>query len=136
LTKDQTSEILSDTVKEFNETYSRYLKTVVSVNDNVPIDTTCGLPLEIVLLSCKTALGQEAAIKFRLLHNGEPSIDSPIRVLSNGTATIVRTDSTGAAQAMVAKDKPLLLAHTQITKLSENRLQSVWTNLAVYWIKK
>lgn len=136
LTKEQTSEILSDTVKEFSETYNRYLKIIVTVNENVPTDSTLALPLEIVLLSWKETPRHQAAIKFRLLDNGMPSIDAPVRMLSNGKTTIVRTDSSGVAQAMVAEDQPVLLAHIRITKLSENRLHSLWTNLSIYHLEE
>lgn len=132
LTKEHVMKILTPGVEEFTETYSRYLKTIVSVDENTPRDSVIGLPLEIVLLSWKVNPRHQAAIKFRLLDNGKPSMNAPIRVLSDGKSTIVRTDSNGVTQATVAEDQPVLLAHVQITKLSDNRLQSLWTNLAIY----
>lgn len=136
LTKEQMMKIVTPGVEEFTESYSRYLKTVVSVDENTPRDSVIGLPLEIVLLSWKDNPRHQAAIKFRLLDKGEPSVNTPVRALSNGKTTIVRTDSNGVAQVTVPEDQPVLLAHIRITKLSENHLQSVWTNLAIYRLKE
>lgn len=132
LSETEAAKIITPGVKEFTETYSRYLKTIVSVEHYSPLDSAVGLPLEIILLTWKENPRHQATITFRLLDGGKPSSHAPVRVLSNGKTTIVQTDSNGVAQAIVENDQPVLMAYIKVTKLSENRLQSLWTNLAIY----
>lgn len=136
MTKEEASKLLTPGVQEFEESYSRYLKTVVSTDKHAPKDSTLGLPLEIVLTSWREGEDGHAAVRFRLLNKGTAVGNAPVRILSNGTATIVRTDANGEAQASVADGHPVLLAHIQVTKLAENRLNSLWTNLAIYRLTK
>ena len=132
LTKDEAAKIITPGVKEFSETYSRYLKTLAAAGSALPKDTALGFPLELVLFSWKATPRKGAILQFRLLEKGKPVAVAPVRVLSNGKTTIVMTDSNGMAQATVAEAQPVLLAHIQVTKLSDSRLQSIWTNLAIY----
>jgi hypothetical protein len=136
LTKDEAAAFITPGVKEFSETYSRHLKTLVVTGNGSPKDTTLGLPLEFVVISWKESGPQQASITFRLLADGKPIAGVSIRVLSSGETTMVTTDSVGTGGATVDRDKPALLAYIQLKKLSESRLQSVWTNLAIYRLEK
>lgn len=136
LSKEQLMTILTPGINNFTESYSRYLKALVSLHNTAPRDSGVGLPLELVLLSWKDTSRHRATIQFRVLEKGKPVVDAPVRVLSNGNTTIVKTDSSGVAMAIVEKDQPVLLAYIQVTKLGEGRLQSLWTNLAIYRLGK
>lgn len=138
LTKDEASRYLTPGVEEFHETYSRFLKTVVSVggNDPSPNDSTVGLPLELVLLSWeKTAMGR-TSVRFRLIDNGKAPANAPVRVLQNGKTTMVRTDSNGEARTELEAGSPALFAYIKVTKVSDHQLNSLWTNLAVYHLPR
>ena len=132
MSREEAAKIITPGVKEFTETYSRNLKTLVVPSDVAPYDSAVGLPLEIVLVSWKDTSPHLVTIQFRLLDNGMPAPGSPVRVLSNGKATIVKTDSLGSATAIIDPEHPVLLAYILLTKVDENRLKSVWTNLAIY----
>ena len=136
LSKEEATAIIGSGVKEFTETYSRNLKTLVAPSDVTPRDSAVGLPLEIMLVSWRDAPRHLATIQFRLLDKGKPAQGAPVRVLSNGKATIVKTDSLGTATTTINPEYPILLAYIQLTKVGENRLKSVWTNLAIYRLEK
>lgn len=137
LTKEEASPYLTAGVQEFQRTYSRYLKTIVATGGHLsPRDTTLGLPLEIVLMTWEEGGNSRATIKFRLLHEGAAAANKTVRVLLHGTTTIIRTDTNGEAQTTVAVGYPILLSHIHLTKLAENRWNSLWTNLAIYRLNK
>lgn len=134
LSKEESSQYLTTGVQQFEETYSRYLKTIVATHSQAK-DSTLGLPLEIVLMSWRV-LGQGSAeVEFRLLDKGRVVAHAPIRVLTGGKMTVVRTNEYGVGQATVDPTQPILLAHIQMTKLDKSRFKSLWTNLATYLLK-
>ncbi len=138
LTKQEAAAFLTPGVQEFDETYSRFLKTVIALGHEgaAPKDSVLGLPLELVLVSWKKEVGDRAMLHFRLLDNGKPAANAPVRVLVNGKTTVVRTDTQGEAHTSVEMGHPILLARIQVTKLGENRLHGLWTNLAIYRLEK
>ncbi len=132
LTKEKAAEYLTPGVKEYSETYSRHLKTVVITGETIPKDTAIDVPLQIQLLSWKAVDTGKALVRLRILENGKPLGSIPVRVVSGGTTKIVNCDSSGVAETDVDPRQPILLAYIQLKKLSDNRLNSVWTNLAIY----
>lgn len=135
LPEDSVEKLLTPGVKEYSETYGRHLKTVVTTGDAVPKDSLLGMPVEIVLVSWDASKDNQANISFRLLTDGKPVAGCAARVLSNGKTTLLTTDSLGIGNATINTNQPALIAHIQIKKLNDTRLQSVWTNLAIYRLK-
>jgi len=136
LTKEEAVAFITPGVKEFSESYRRHLKTLVATGDASPKDSSLGFPLEIVLTSWKVSNPHQAEIEFSLLTGRKPIAGASVRILSSGMTTMVTTDSLGTGRATVSDNEPMLLAYIQLTKLSESRLESVWTNLAVYRLRK
>jgi len=138
LTKDEASLYLTPGVDEFHETYSRYLKTVVSVGGASPSprDSVIGLPLELVLISWKKGADDKTSIRFRVLDNGKAVANAPVRVLQDGKTKTVRADHTGEVETTVDSTLPLLLAYIKVTKTGDKQYSSLWTNLAVYHLQK
>lgn len=136
MTKEEAMKLLTPGAQEFEETYSRYLKTVVATHSHAPKDSTLDLPLEIILTSWSESQHGKATIRFRLLNKGTAVLNAPVRVLVNGNTTIVRTDEKGESQASVDSDHHVLIAYIHVTKLADNRLNSLWTNLAIYRLEQ
>lgn len=132
LSKEETAAYLTAGVQEFEETYSRYLKAIITTEPGAPKDTALNLPLEILLTSWTEGAGGRATVTFQLLSNGMVVGNAPVRILSDSITTIVRTNAKGEAQATVTIGRPALLAYIQLTKLADNRFNSIWTNLAIY----
>ncbi len=131
LTKEEAAKFITPGVKEFSEAYSRHLKAIVTTGNNQPKDTAVGLPLELVLRSWKEVTKNNANVQVQLLENGKPAPDTPVRIVSKGKTTIVKTDSTGIIQATVDTSEPALFAYIQLKKINDTRLQSIWTNLII-----
>lgn len=130
LKKEEALTYLTQGTKEYTESYSRHLKTVISSGQATPRDSVLDVPLQIHLLSWHK--GKKAAIRFRVLEAGKPIASAPIRVLSAGKSVIAIADKNGVAHANVDAVGPVLIAYIQLSKVSENRLRSVWTNLSIY----
>lgn len=137
LSKEEATTHLTPGVEEFHETYSRFLKTVVSVGGTKPspTDSTIGLPLELVLVSWENGEQGKTVVRFRVLDKGKGVANAPVRVLQHGKTTMVRTDSNGEARAEIDASLPVLFAYIKITKVSDTQLTSLWTNLAIYHLE-
>lgn len=136
LPKEVALKLLTPGVQEFVETYSRYLKTIVSPHSDALKDSTLGLPLEIVLKSWHEEQPEHAMVRFLVLIKGVAADTVSVRVLSGDSTMIVKTNSKGEAVAIVNATQPLLLAYIQVSKLGDNRLTSAWTNLAIYRLER
>lgn len=138
LTKEEASTYLTPGVEEFHETYSRFLKTVVSVGGTKPSpkDSIVGLPLELVLVSWENGAPGKTVVRFRVLDKGTIVANAPVRILQHGKTTMVRTESNGEARAEIDGSLPVLFAYIKVTKVSDTQLTSLWTNLAVYHLEK
>jgi hypothetical protein len=138
LTKEEAFTYLTPGVEEFHETYSRFLKTVVSVGGVKPSprDSAVGLPLELVLVSWEHAAQGKTAVRFRVLDKGRAVANAPVRVLQHGKTTMVRTGSNGEARAEIDTSLPVLFAYIKVTKVSDTQLNSLWTNLAIYHLER
>lgn len=138
LTKEETVHYLTPGVPEFQETYTRYLKILVSVGGKSPSpkDSAVGLPLELKLLSWEEGVQGQAVVRFHVFDNGKVIANAPVRVLQEGKTTIVRTDSQGEARAEVDDGLPVLLAFIKVIKISDHQLNSLWTNLAIYRLEE
>ena len=132
LTKREASHYLTPHVEEFRETYSRIMKIVVATDSHTPQDSVLGLPLEIVVKSWKDTGQDRATIQFQLLYEGVAVSNAPVRVITNRNTTVVRTDKQGLGQVSVDPQHPVLLAHIRLSQLAAGRLNSLWTNVAIY----
>ncbi|MBI5215921.1 MAG: hypothetical protein HY960_09215 [Ignavibacteriae bacterium] len=134
LSKEEATKFITPGVKEFSEAYSRHLKSIITTGDNEPKDTVVGLPIELVLLSWKKTKNQ-ASVQVQLLENGKSVPHTAVRILSNGKTTIAKSDTSGTIQATIDGEAPALFGYIQLKKLSDNKLQSVWTNLSIIRLK-
>ncbi len=137
-TREEAAQLLRRGRDEFQHTYSRYLKTVVTMNRSTfsPRDSAVGLPLELVLLRWEQTGTTQASIQFRLLKDAKALTNSPVRVLTGGKTIIVRTDSEGKAEVSVETTQPALLTHIHVSSIDDNMLNSIWTNLALYKLEE
>lgn len=137
-TREEAAQLLRRGIDEFHHTYSRYLKTLVTMNRSTftPRDSAVGLPLELVLLRWEQTGSTQASIQFRLLKDAKALTNAPVRVLTGGKTIIVRTDSEGKAEVSVETTQPALLTHIHVSSIGDNMLNSIWTNLALYKLEQ
>jgi hypothetical protein len=138
LTIDEASVYLTPGIEEFQETYSRYLKTIVSLGGTSPSpkDSAIGLPLELVLLSWRQGADGKTSIRVRVLDHGNTVANAPVRILQEEKTKTVRANHAGEVETTVDSALPVLLAYTKVTKVSDTQLNSLWTNLAIYHLAK
>lgn len=135
-TKEETAQFLG-TAQEFHETYTRHVKALVATGGNLSgmRDTSVGLPIELILVSFKAEGNNQARLHVKLTKEGKSIANAPVRVVVSGKTQILRTNASGEIETTVSSGKPILIAYIELTKIDSNRLNSVWTNLAIYPLK-
>lgn len=133
LSKAEAATYMTAGVDSFTETYGRFLKTIVIGREGGSVaDTATVFPLELSLRSMERSDSSRLKLRFRLVSEGKPVKGGAIRVVANGKTVIVTSDAGGEAEAEVDSGHTVLLAHIHISKIADDRLKSVWTNLAIY----
>jgi uncharacterized GH25 family protein len=119
--------------KDFFETYSRHVKTLIGVGEAAGRDRALGLQTEIVALDNPYALAGAGTMRVQVLYQGDPRSDAQLEVFDKApdgqvTVTTQRTDANGMATVQMSPGDAYHL-DSVVLRPAPDTDRSVWRSL-------